>query len=851
MISGMDTQGMVNQLMRAESMRMDRLTRRRQTAVWRQEDLRGTMTRLNDFRHQQTATNTSNTLMSAGVWNSMRSMATNAAGQTVNGVTITPRSNAPSGNTQVMVYQTAQARRDVSGTQFNTSHNGLNNAGMSMNVNQSMRDFLGEYAWTSGEGVSSALLNARIDATTARNAANTADTNALNARNTLLNRVADTELRGDIRDAMDAALAARRTYGSPSTEVTAANNALEGLINDAIAAANPADAAALADLFDRSLDAINTTIAREAAQTELNLANQAIAIPANDGTFAHALASRDLAENALAQARLAAAPYNQAVSAARTALIEITSRVVPVSLRNQLNSVIDSGDSTALAQFITDNGTALDAAFQAHYDAHADNPLFTTAMLQSRADDLFDRVADAEPFNDAVTDATDDLRDATAALADATPTSEIVINNRTFNLSANDTVATFMARVNADTQAGVIMSFDNVSGRFNIAARETGEAASIDMEATDAGSAADIFLTRIGFNTGQTLHTTSVEGRDARISVNGQHISQASNTFRDANGLDITLSQGLNIQPPPVFDPVTGEVTSGGLEINITTERNVDELMTRIREFVNSFNDMIRSLNAQHNTPRPRHGTRTFYDPLTDEQRNAMSDREVERWEERARTGLLHRDDTLRNVHQQMRHWVQEPVMLRDSTGNIPRDANGNILRDANGRPIGGTIMMMDIGITTGYGTPGTSEAMIGMLAIDEDQLRRALETNPENVQQLFTNQEFRSVTGERHLSLRTQRLGEQGIAMRMNDIVELATGRDGSIRSRVGQEGTVDTVNNVMSRQIREYDERIAQMQTWLVRRESHFFAMFNRMEQAMAQSHQQMDSLWAFGGM
>jgi flagellar hook-associated protein 2 len=122
------------------------------------------------------------------------------------------------------------------------------------------------------------------------------------------------------------------------------------------------------------------------------------------------------------------------------------------------------------------------------------------------------------------------------------------------------------------------------------------------------------------------------------------------------------------------------------------------------------------------------------------------------------------------------------------------------------------------------------------------------LENNPENVQQLFTNQELTPVANP---SQRTARLDRQGIAMRMNDIVDLAVRHDGTIGSRVGQEGRTDVANNQMSRQIREYDQRISEMQTWLMRRENHFFRMFSRMEQAMAQSHQQMDSLWAFGGM
>ncbi|MCL2240121.1 MAG: hypothetical protein FWC07_09255, partial [Defluviitaleaceae bacterium] len=52
MSSGMDTQTIVQQLMRAESMRMDRMTRRRQLAMWRQEQFRDIATNLRTFRDE-------------------------------------------------------------------------------------------------------------------------------------------------------------------------------------------------------------------------------------------------------------------------------------------------------------------------------------------------------------------------------------------------------------------------------------------------------------------------------------------------------------------------------------------------------------------------------------------------------------------------------------------------------------------------------------------------------------------------------------------------------------------------------------------------------------------------------
>jgi flagellar hook-associated protein 2 len=89
------------------------------------------------------------------------------------------------------------------------------------------------------------------------------------------------------------------------------------------------------------------------------------------------------------------------------------------------------------------------------------------------------------------------------------------------------------------------------------------------------------------------------------------------------------------------------------------------------------------------------------------------------------------------------------------------------------------------------------------------------------------------------------------GLGMRMNHVIENAIGWDGTIRRQAGQEGGTDANDNALTRRIRDYDRRIADMQQFLLRRENQFFAMFARMESAMAQANAQMDSLWAFAGM
>jgi len=311
--------------------------------------------------------------------------------------------------------------------------------------------------------------------------------------------------------------------------------------------------------------------------------------------------------------------------------------------------------------------------------------------------------------------------------------------------------------------------------------------------------------------------STAVQGTDSHIWVYVGNeppvrVNGTSNTF-NIQGLEITINSSANVDD----------------KFQINVENNIDNTIEALRNFIDEFNALTRHLNEMHSTPRPRSGgaSGTLFDPLTEEQRRAMSEREVEMWEEQARTGLFHRDRDLRNLQNQLREWVQRPITL----------------------PGGDTISLAQIGITTGYGVQGSADRRMGLLAItDENALRQALTNRPDMVEGLFTHADSHFETSN---NARSAALPNVGIAVRLNHIIENAVGRDGLLTNRVGVAGEVSGVNNQMTNRIRNYDERISTMERWLIRREAHFFRMFSRMEQAMAESHSQMDALFAFGGM
>jgi len=401
------------------------------------------------------------------------------------------------------------------------------------------------------------------------------------------------------------------------------------------------------------------------------------------------------------------------------------------------------------------------------------------------------------------------------------------IGTTEIEIAATDTLNDVMNKVNS-SGAGVTMAFDTLRGVFSLTQKQTGAANNIVISNANGSGAAILNYTGLD---GVNSTIADSRGRNAQVArdaiiyfdgtrpgssgKDGVRLVQASNTF-ELEGMRIDI---LNASAGQIF--------------SINNTQNVDAAVDEIRKFVEEYNNLIRQLNALHSTARPRSGNSTrgaFFEPLTDEQRQAMSEREIERWEEQARTGLLHRDSDIRNIQQELRDMVFQPVNL---TG-------------------GGTISLFQVGITT-VGLGGTAEdRLIGVLEIDEDQLRAALEENPERVRQLFARSHTESNPVLPLGTTPAERVGNRphvGIGFRIDEFMHtLTVDHRSPLRMRAGGATGMDSTDNIISNQIRDYNRRIDEMQQWLQRRENHFYAMFARMEQAMAQANSQMDSLFAF---
>ncbi len=118
-----------------------------------------------------------------------------------------------------------------------------------------------------------------------------------------------------------------------------------------------------------------------------------------------------------------------------------------------------------------------------------------------------------------------------------------------------------------------------------------------------------------------------VDGEDSEIVLNGATFTSSSNSY-SINGLSITATGITN-----------------GQEVSITTSTDVDGIYDKVKDFLTQYNEVVNYLQAQYNADSAK-----GYDPLTEEEKAEMTDKQVEKWEQKVKDALLRRDSTIGNI---------------------------------------------------------------------------------------------------------------------------------------------------------------------------------------------------------
>ncbi len=132
-----------------------------------------------------------------------------------------------------------------------------------------------------------------------------------------------------------------------------------------------------------------------------------------------------------------------------------------------------------------------------------------------------------------------------------------------------------------------------------------------------------------------------VDGEDATIMLNGATYTSTSNTFT-VNGLTINALSA-----------------TGNEELTVSVSNNVQGLYDKIKSFLKDYNALINEMSSLFNADMAK-----GMDPLTNEEKDAMTDTDVKEWEDKIKKSLLRRDDSLDSVMNLMKNAMSKTFTI-------------------------------------------------------------------------------------------------------------------------------------------------------------------------------------------
>ena len=345
---------------------------------------------------------------------------------------------------------------------------------------------------------------------------------------------------------------------------------------------------------------------------------------------------------------------------------------------------------------------------------------------------------------------------------------EIVVDRTT----TMDSLASAMAKT------GINASYDTNQGRFYLSSKNTGVENAFTVEADDATLAA------LGLNLTDG-EAGKIDASDASLVYNGVEYTQATNSF-NINGL-------------------TMDVSSVGGEQAFSVDTDVDGIYDKVKSFVKEYNTLITEMNKLYDASSSR-----GYEPLTSDEKDAMTDEDIKNWENKIKGSLLRRDSTISTLLTSMRTTLNKSVEVTNSDGTTSRYA------------------LSSFGIVTSdYTEKGQlhiqGNADDSDFAGLDDKLKAAISDNPEALMKTLTT------------------LGD-----------EIYKNFQSSMKRVVGVRSSLTFYNDLeMDDDIKSYKEDVTSLQKKLQDEQDKYYKQFSSMETALTKLQSQQTYIsQLFGG-
>lgn len=357
------------------------------------------------------------------------------------------------------------------------------------------------------------------------------------------------------------------------------------------------------------------------------------------------------------------------------------------------------------------------------------------------------------------------------------------INGTKFTFTSDYTVAKMMSEINASKNARATMTFSTLTNSFALSSSGYGTSASIEFSAENGSAGAEL-LSTLGLTSG-----TLTQGRNLQLEVNGETIETSSNSFT-ADGTTMTFTSAAQ-----------------GAEFSYEVKKDNSSAIDAIKSFVEDYNKIIEEVYGQLDQ-KPN----SDYYALTDDDIEDMdlSEKQQEKWEEKAKEGLLYNDSTVSTVMQKMRSVLYSTVKTAD----------------------GQTFSLFSMGITT-----SDDWGDHGKLELDETKLEAAFEQYGDQIADLFAG----TTVDENGNTVKT------GIMHKLDDVLTGAVKTTGARKDKgtlvqlAGTKTGTSATDNSIYDQLKSISTLISSLETRYEKQQDRYWKQFSNLETMMGSLNSQ----------
>ncbi|MCH1967125.1 flagellar filament capping protein FliD [Paraclostridium sordellii] len=336
--------------------------------------------------------------------------------------------------------------------------------------------------------------------------------------------------------------------------------------------------------------------------------------------------------------------------------------------------------------------------------------------------------------------------------------------SKEITIKPDDTVDSLIAKINESTDGKVKASFSDMTGKFSIETNKTGKNAKLNIvdSSGNPSNALDFLLPK-----------NSEQGENAEIIVKSSK--------------DKTFSKTLNEESNSfTIDGINYSVHAEG-SADISSSQDVEPVVENMKKFAEDYNKIMDKVYGLVTEKKNKD-----FPPLTDAQKEDMKEEEIEKWEKKAKVGLLRNDSEMRTFMDHMQNAIfGENTKFLNECGLTSSE-------DYNKR---------------------------GQISINEDKFRKALQNEGDRVYKAFAG-------------------NNNSVLEKMRKTMNNYVGGSSSIFARkAGLEKTSSAVKNYYSEQLKRQEDMIKNLQRKMDRREDQLYKQFGQLEASMNKLNSQMN--------